>query len=66
MHLVAENSILAEPGEAARLTKTLEPDAHVSMVTVDPIGAAIPLGTDHYFQLLQSIADAIASCETSH
>ena len=73
MHDIAEHlhdadhaCILAEPGQETAIRKTLQPDDHVAIVTVDPIGAAIPLGPEHYFGLLQSIADAISSCETSH
>ena len=66
LHDADHACILAEPGQEPAIRKTLQPDAHVAIVTVDPIGAAIPLGPDHYFALLQSIADAISSCETSH
>jgi zinc transport system substrate-binding protein len=53
--------ILAKPAFSKRLVDTVA-DGKARVQLIDPLGAHIPEGPDHYTTLLSGISDAISAC----
>lgn len=54
--------VFREPQFAAPVVKTLAKSAGARIGLLDPQGAAIPTGPDHYFLLLTGLADSLTEC----
>ncbi len=54
--------IFREPQHSPDLAQALASDLGLGLGMLDPEGATLPVGPDHYPQLLVSMADAIADC----
>lgn len=54
--------VFSEPQFEPRIVETVVEGTNVRRGVLDPLGAALPAGPDHYFQLLRSLAGSLASC----
>lgn len=57
--------VFREPQFPAPIVATLAEAAHARQGVLDPQGADIPLGPDHYFTLMEHLADGLTSCLSS-
>ena len=56
------NCLFTEPQFSDSLIKSLTRNLDVSIGTLDPIGAGIPLGPDLYLQVLGNVASELGNC----
>ena len=54
--------IFYEPPNIPALLNTLTENKSVRLSAIDPAGLHIPMGKQHYFQLLQQTASALSNC----
>jgi zinc transport system substrate-binding protein len=54
--------VFSEPQFEPRIVETVVEGTAVRRGVLDPLGAAIPAGPDHYFQLLRSLAGNLVAC----
>lgn len=54
--------VFREPQFAAPIVETLAQSAGARVGLLDPQGAAIPAGPDHYFILMTALADSLTEC----
>ena len=53
----------AHHGEGAKMARLLEDnDVSVTRIEMNPLGAEIPAGDEHYFRLLRQLTDAYVQC----
>lgn len=52
----------SEPQYDVSLLETVTGDLDIGLGTLDPLGADIPMGPDHYVQLLASVSDGLSEC----
>ena len=67
--LMADNDIhciFSEPQFNPRVVEVIAEDTNTKMGILDPLGATIPLGKDHYFRVLTDIADSLEDCGHDH
>jgi zinc transport system substrate-binding protein len=54
--------VFAEPQFEPTLVDTVIEGTSADKGVLDPLGAAVPEGPDHYFQLLNGLADSLVGC----
>jgi len=67
--LMADNDIhciFSEPQFNPKVVEVIAEDTNTKMGILDPLGATIPLGKDHYFGVLTDIADSLEGCGHDH
>ena len=58
--------IFSEPQFNPKVVEVIAEDTNTKMGILDPLGATIPLGKDHYFGVLTDIADSLEDCGHDH
>jgi zinc transport system substrate-binding protein len=67
--LISDNDIhciFSEPQFNPKVVEVIADDTDIKMGILDPLGATIPLGKDHYFGVLTDIADSLKGCGHDH
>ena len=67
--LMADNDIhciFSEPQFNPKVVEVIADDTDAKMGILDPLGATIPLGKDHYFGVLTDIANSLEDCGHDH
>ena len=67
--LMADNDIhciFSEPQFNPKVVEVIAQDTNTKMGILDPLGATIPLGKDHYIGVLTDIADSLEDCGHDH
>ena len=67
--LMADNDIhciFSEPQFNPKVVEVIAQDTNTKMGILDPLGATIPLGKDHYLGVLTDIADSLEGCSHDH
>jgi zinc transport system substrate-binding protein len=54
--------VFAEPQFEPRLVATVVEGSRAHRGVLDPLGAALPPGPDHYFALMTGLADSLVAC----
>ena len=54
--------MFAEPQFEPALVDTVIEGTSAKKGVLDPLGAALDAGPDHYFELLNSLADSLVNC----
>lgn len=54
--------LFTEPQFPHRLAETVAQSGHVRIGTLDPLGATLPEGSQHYFNLMQALARSLIDC----
>ena len=57
--------IFSEPQFEPKLVKMLAKEGEVKDGVLDPLGATLPAGKDHYFQLIENLATSLSQCLAS-
>ncbi len=58
--------IFSEPQFNPKVVEVIAEDTNTKMGILDPLGATIPLGKDHYLGVLTDIADSLEGCSHDH
>jgi len=58
--------IFSEPQFNSKVVEVIADDTNTKMGILDPLGATIPRGKDHYFGVLTGIADSLVDCGHNH
>ena len=67
--MMADNDIqciFSEPQFNPKVIEVIADDTNTKMGILDPLGATIPLGKDHYFEVLTDIANSLEDCGHDH
>ena len=67
--MMAENDIhciFSEPQFNPKVVEVIADDTNTKMGILDPLGATITLGKNHYFEVLRDIADSLEDCGHDH
>ncbi|MEO1161052.1 MAG: zinc ABC transporter substrate-binding protein, partial [Pseudomonadota bacterium] len=54
--------VFAEPQFEPKLVSTVTEGTQAKSGVIDPLGAALDSGPDHYFQLIRNMATSIKTC----
>ena len=54
--------VFSEPQFESKLVATVIENTNTRVGVIDPLGASIPNGPNHYFTLIKNMADALKSC----
>ncbi len=54
--------LFTEPQFSVRLAETVATSSQVRLGVLDPLGADLPSGVDHYFQLLSGLSRSLVAC----